>query len=172
MKTDVIKIRWEGPLPITQVLKKDNGGSKPHYNGNDYGLYQVYGKHILYGKGKEREALLYIGQATKQTFARRFKQHENDWIQYEPAGEGIKVYLGRLNSKKYTPRDKWKTWHRDVNIAEAILIYKYTPCYNSNLKWEFPDVLFNFKSMQLEHSGPKKHLRKFDNAPKDYKKEG
>ncbi len=43
--------------------------------GEDYGLYQIYGKHILCGK----DTLLYIGEATEQTFSTRFKQHQH-WL--------------------------------------------------------------------------------------------
>ena len=50
---------WEGPYLISQLkeLSDDN---------RDYGIYQVYGQHSLYGNS----ILLYIGQANEQTFGK------------------------------------------------------------------------------------------------------
>ena len=63
-----LSIEWSGPYSITQVRKEFNrGGSPPEYNGPDYGLYQIYGRHILGGDG----TLLYIGKAIQQTFSAR-----------------------------------------------------------------------------------------------------
>jgi len=162
-----IQIEWEGPLTLAQVKKKNDAGEEPKWDGDDYGLYQIYGKHILYGKGPKKEALLYIGQAVQQTFSQRFKQHE-EWIKEE--GKDIKIYLGRLNASNCSSDRDNKSWGWYVKVAEAILIYKYMPCYNSSLKWEYPDVRFPFKSVQIRHDGRRRHLKKNDNAPRDYKK--
>lgn len=80
---------WSGPFTRESVISGfTDGGRAPEYDGEDYGLYQIYGKHILCGS----DTLLYIGQATEQTFSRRFRQHER-WLAYE---EDISVYLGRV----------------------------------------------------------------------------
>ena len=52
----VVKIEWEGPFTIDQVLEL-NDKSK------DFGLYQIYGRHVIFGVG----SLLYIGK-TEDTF--------------------------------------------------------------------------------------------------------
>ena len=46
-----IKIEWDGPFSLKEVVEKmDDAGQPPDYEGKDYGLYQIYGKHILCGK--------------------------------------------------------------------------------------------------------------------------
>jgi hypothetical protein len=38
---------------------------------DDYGLYQIYAHHLVFGSG----ALVYIGKAQEQTFGVRIAQH-------------------------------------------------------------------------------------------------
>jgi len=58
-----IRIEWSGSFSLESVIEKmNNAGSLPDYEGEDYGLYQIYGKHILCGP----DTLLYIGEATEQ----------------------------------------------------------------------------------------------------------
>ena len=157
-----IKIEWVGPFSIEKVIKEmDRGGQDPDWDGEDYGLYQIYGKHILCGKG----TLLYIGQTTDQTFSTRFKQHKKDWLYNE---ENIKVYLGRVyNRKRHSKEDNWGSWKEDIEIAEKILIYKYSPNYN-NTNISNPPELAS-RNVQLIHKGKRHKLKLKDNAPKDYK---
>jgi hypothetical protein len=54
--------------------------------------FTKYGRHILRG----RDALLYVGEATQQTFAARFQQHQS-WLPHEGP---VRVYVGRM----YVPR--------------------------------------------------------------------
>ena len=82
--------------------------------------------------------------------------------------KGIKIYLGYLDDEKYTDKNDWYEWRWDVNVAEAILVYKYAPCYNSSLKGDYPK-LSPYKAVQLLHSGKKRRLQETDNAPKDYR---
>ena len=162
MRKHQIGIHWEGPLTVKDVIRNKNhaGTKRDNWAGKDYGIYQIYGRHILYG----RNALLYIGQAAFQTFSQRFKQH-TIWLKDE--WKGINVYLGRLEAEKYTDRNDWYAWRWDVDIAEAILVYKYTPCYNSALKGDYPKFS-PFKAVRLLHSGNKEKLNKIDKAPEDY----
>ena len=46
---------------------------------DDYGLYQVYGRHVVFGSG----SLLYVGRARDQTFGRRLQQHDAEWLREE-----------------------------------------------------------------------------------------
>jgi len=72
-----IKIEWCGPFSPEEVIKKmDDAGKLPDYGGEDYDLYQIYGKHILCGE----DTLLYIGKAVEKTFAIRFRRHKKCWI--------------------------------------------------------------------------------------------
>ncbi len=159
----IIKIDWEGPLGLSEVIKEKNDwGERPDYAGNDYGLYQIYGIHILCGKN----TLLYVGKAIDQTFSQRFKQHKKDWI----GNCKVKIYLGRIeDNATYSKIDDWKRWKRDVGIAEEIIIYKYTPNYNSSCIGDYPK-LFPYRKVKLVHIGNAGCLRKrLDSAPGDYK---
>ena len=74
-----IKIRWSGPFQPEEILKRFNdGGAPPQYDGHDYGLYQIYGTHILGGPN----TLLYVGRAIQQTFSSRFSAHQS-WLDGE-----------------------------------------------------------------------------------------
>ena len=81
---------WDGPYSAEQVVSAmDDAGYPPAYSGDDYGLYQTYGTHILCGP----DTLLYIGRATEQTFSARFRQHQL-WLRNE---DPVQVYLGRIS---------------------------------------------------------------------------
>ena len=100
-----ITINWEGPFTVDEVINNmKDSGKAPEY-GNDFGLYQIYGTHILCGK----DTLLYIGKSTGQCFSTRLKQHNRDWIINERDKKDIKVFIGRTyNPKRHSSRDKWE----------------------------------------------------------------
>ena len=97
-----LSIVWQGPYTPEQVVSELNdGGSPPGYDGGDYGLYQIYGKHVL----GDPDALLYIGEATQQTFSGRFTQHQI-WLVHEYP---VHIYVGRLYMpKRHTSHDNWR----------------------------------------------------------------
>lgn len=136
-RTHEIIVEWEGHLTLEETLKRNDGGKPQNsWDGRDYGIYQIYGPHILAGKN----ALLYIGQATDQTFSQRLRQHKKDLLLDEPLKD-LAIYLGRLKNKEhYIEKDNWATWYRDVIIAESILIYKYSPHYNSFGLTDYPKI--------------------------------
>jgi len=107
-----IHIFWEGPYSIAQLKTLDNESS-------DYGIYQVYGYHSLYGK----DVLLYIGKANRQTFYKRLKQE--DWDYYSDP-DNIKIYIGRIASKSIED----KNWEIKIDSAEKLLIYAHNPALN------------------------------------------
>jgi hypothetical protein len=156
-----IKISWDGPHKIAAVIEKmKNGGKSPDWNGDDYGVYQIYGKHIIYG----RNTLLYIGKATNQTFSTRIKQHKRWWLDKE---ENIEIYLGRIyNRRRHSPKDKWNSWMKDVKTTEEILLYKYSPNYNSTNIESPPKT--NPKKIILIHIRKKNRLKARDYAPEDF----
>ena len=49
---NVIEIEWEGPISVNDTIKL--------INDNDYGIYQIYGTHPVFGSN----TLLYIGKAS------------------------------------------------------------------------------------------------------------
>ena len=162
MELHEIVIEWEGPLSVQEVIaNKTDGGEEPEWDGNDYGLYQIYGKHILCGP----DTLLYVGKTTEQTFSDRINQHYHDFLKNE---EGIQVYLGRVfDSDRHSPRDNWRQWYRDIDIAERIMIYKYCPNYNSQGIGDRPPIN-DKRKIKLFHKGAKHRLEEVDIAPDDF----
>jgi GMC oxidoreductase len=80
-----IRIEWEGPYSVEEVINKMvDGGENPDWDGNDYGLYQIYGRHILCGKN----TLLYIGIAPEETFSQRFREHKI-WLDNDQDEEDV-----------------------------------------------------------------------------------
>lgn len=63
MDTKIVHIQWEGLFPPSEARKFCEEAT-------DYGVYQFYSSHAVYGKN----ALLYIGKASEQTFAKRIAQ--------------------------------------------------------------------------------------------------
>lgn len=156
-----LEVRWNGPFTIAEVIAAFNDeGLPPHYDGEDYGLYQIYGTHILAGP----ETLLYIGQATGQTFSRRFRQHR-EWLVHE---EGTSVFLGRMhNPDRHSAVDRWTTWLADVRLAECVLIYKYSPNYNS-ISVSDPPPLGSWNAVELRNKGERHKLHARDLVPRDW----
>jgi len=155
-----IKIQWLGPFNLKAVIERmDDAGKRPCFEGRDYGLYQIYGNHILCGT----DTMLYIGEATDQTFSARFSQHQKEWLRRE---KNTQIYLGRIyDPKRHHKKDKWDSWREDVKIAERILIYKYSPHYNNIGISDFPKLS---NPVCLIHVGKRHKLNKEDNAPKDF----
>ncbi|MBI3615031.1 MAG: hypothetical protein HY211_00770 [Candidatus Omnitrophica bacterium] len=122
-----VRIRWDGPIPVEDVLRLNDNND----NSDDYGLYQIYGQQIVYGSG----VLLYIGKAEAQTFGGRFRQHVKEWLNHE---EGVFVRIGRIASEDYAhePPD-WPDWKRLLADVEALEIYRHSPSYNSKSICEY-----------------------------------
>lgn len=148
--TNQIHIQWEGPFSYEQ-LKTLNGST-------DYGVYQIYGCHPVYGSG----VLLYIGKAAQQTFSTRLDQEW--WGVCNRDSGNIQVYVGRLsgtdipNPKKQGDLDKWD---KLIDLTEKLLIFAHHPASNSSNLNSFPKDaklmhIFNwgqFRSLMAEISG-------------------
>jgi hypothetical protein len=161
MKDYEITIEWDGPYKTEEVIKKKNdAGNGPLWDGADYGIYQIYGDHILSGKN----TLLYVGIATERTFSQRFKEHQ-DWIAEDQKEEDVSIYLGRIKDSQEYPTDE--LWTEDVKLIEKILIYKYSPNYSSRELATAPD-LSPREIVRLLHTGNRGRLEPIDNAPEDY----
>ncbi len=112
MKSErLIRISWDGPynLEETKKLKSEK----------DYGIYQIYGRHVVFG----RASLLYIGKAVKQSFGERLG--EQSWL-YDLSG--LEVYIGRIYEEDYKDDSDWEDI---VSQCETLLIYWHSPPYNS-----------------------------------------
>ena len=155
-----IKIEWSGPYELEEVISKfGDTGKAPDYDGSDYGLYQIYGEHVL----GDRNALLYIGKATEQTFSTRFKRHKH-WLKDE---DPTRIYLGRIyNGRRHVRKDNWETWKEDVSLAERVLIYTYSPHYNSSSITNRPK-LAPHKSVKIVNRGEMGRLSETNRARDD-----
>ena len=109
-----IHIEWAGPYRLDAVTSLTSP--------TDYGVYQIYGGHPVYGSS----ALLYIGLAAAQYFGQRIPQEEH-WLNNRDA-ERVEVYVGRLSGSK-TPDDD--TWTKHIRLAERLLIYAHSPPMNN-----------------------------------------
>lgn len=110
----VIHIDWEGPVALDDISKYDGA--------SDYGVYQAYGAHPIYGDN----VLLYIGRVVHQTFAQRMKQHGFAEWSHDPTR--VELYLGRFAGESFPGGDKW---NKQIESAEALLIFSHAPAWNS-----------------------------------------
>ena len=101
-----VRIEWEGTFSVDDVIASLN-------NKDDYGLYQIYGKHIIFGEN----SLLYIGM-TDKPFSERLKTHRSDSLWYDEEQGKVFIRIARV------PRAVLKD-------AEALEIYWHSPPYNS-----------------------------------------
>ena len=109
-----IHIEWKGPFLFQDALSKKSE--------QDYGIYQIYGWHPVYGG----DVLLYIGKADHQHFGVRLSQET--WWTTMPDAQRITVYLGRIAGIA-TPEDL--QWGQMISKAERLLIYAHAPAYNA-----------------------------------------
>ncbi len=109
-----IHIEWDGPCRLDEVSRLTGP--------TDYGVYQIYGGHPVYGNS----SLLYIGLAAAQQFGVRIQQ-EKQWLDNRDAGR-VEVYVGRISGSK-TPTDE--IWGQDIKLAERLLIFAHSPPHNT-----------------------------------------
>ncbi len=119
LKYTIIHISWEGPFTLDEACKELDDEKI------DYGVYQVYGRHPVYGSN----ALLYIGKASERTFSSRFKEHKDYWLGDDGRESNTRIYVGRLCGKQ-TPGNK--DWSKLIGIAEELLIFSHWPAGNSS----------------------------------------
>ena len=122
MEQYIIHIEWDGPYNLEQLQTLTNEVI-------DYGVYQIYGGHPVYGSN----VLLYIGKAELQTFGTRIRQE--NWNLNRDAGK-VQIYVGRLAGNK-TPSAK--VWAKEIDLVEKLLIYAHAPASNSKSIGSIPD---------------------------------
>lgn len=119
----VLQVMWEGPFPLTDLSFIMNEET-------DYGVYQIYGSHKVYGSG----VLLYIGKADYQTIGKRISQE--DWWNTNDYNN-LQIYAGRLIGE--TPAEE--QWSYEIDLVEKLLIYVHKPAYNSKNLVSIPEQL-------------------------------
>lgn len=121
-KEHLIQIDWDGPYKLTELPSLMNEET-------DYGIYQIYGNHPVYGK----DVLLYIGKADLQTFGKRIFQE--DWLNTNDSSN-TKIYIGRLHGQQNPSLDLWSL---EIDLAERLLIFVHKPAYNARSISSLPD---------------------------------
>lgn len=110
---EIINIKWEGPLKPEEAYEK---------NGRiDYGVYQYYGDHPVYGLN----VLLEIGADQEKTFGERLKEYE-----FEKWNEDIQIYLGRICIEKESVQPTAGQWNSMITRAGKLLNYACYPAFN------------------------------------------
>ncbi|WP_434401690.1 hypothetical protein M1Q06_03750 [Planococcus sp. 11815] len=125
----LIQIQWEGSYQLKDL---------PHLMNDktDYGVYQVYGTHPVYGN----DVLLYIGKADYQTLGKRIPQE--NWLCTNDSNNH-KIYIGRLHGSQPLNDEIWSKY---IDLAERLLIYSHKPAYNARSISSLPE-----KELQLIH---------------------
>lgn len=108
-----IHVDWEGPFTFEQAKELNSD--------QDFGLYQFYGEHPVYGAA----VLLYIGKAVKQTFGSRLKQH--NWQSWVPTP--VELYIGRICTESEISNNEWESL---IDLAEKIQIFSHSPAFNTS----------------------------------------
>ena len=120
----IINLVWKGPQPYGEVITQDDD--------TDYGVYQVYGIHPVYGA----DTLLYIGKANDNTFGARFRSADKLFMNdaNEPWGNNVnalRIHTGRIHLHGGERRPAEYMWSRWVTRAERLLIHAHSPAWNA-----------------------------------------
>jgi hypothetical protein len=117
MSENLIHVQWDGPYTYGDAKKL-----KDEYV--DYGVYQIYGSHPVYGS----DVLLYLGKAGKRTFGTRLS--EEYWWERTQDSKRLTIYVGRLHGfEKHPTNDEWL---EQITLVERYLIYAHAPASNSS----------------------------------------
>ena len=117
-----IHIFWEGPHSLDELVGLNDSNK-------DFGVYQVYGHHPLYGNS----VLLYIGLTIGQTFASRVPQEQ--WLN-RPDHGNTQIYVGRLAGKNKIAKDELEEL---IKRAEKLLIFAHRPAFNTQNTKSIPE---------------------------------
>lgn len=156
MQSQIIHIEWEGPFHLCDL---DAGALDD--SSRDYGLYQVYGAHTVYGS----DVLLYIGKADRQTFNTRLKQEKWD---LNKDAKSLSIFVGRVAGYQVPTNQSWSD---EITLAEKLLIFAHAPARNSQNIQDIPGLELKnihvlnwgcFRSLLPEVSGARWTLRYFD----------
>lgn len=118
----IINIKWEK----FDYDIEDYGKIEKLCTSSDYGVYQLYGVHAAYGKN----ALLYIGEASKQTFSKRLHKR---WSFIESCAFPHTLRVGRIvKSDESNDPLGWdeSRWMSMIHLCEKLLIQTHIPAFN------------------------------------------
>jgi hypothetical protein len=114
----IIHLLWREHQWSDDIYKKFNSSE-------DYGIYQIYGDHPVYGEN----LLLYIGKAQDQTYSMRLTQHFNGgFITESHIPKFTRLHLSYFCKTDGVNNDNWGEY---IGLVEKILINAHFPAYNS-----------------------------------------
>ena len=146
-----IKVWWEGPFSIEDIVKNKIDAKKYDNTADQKGLYQIYGFHPLYGS----DVLLYIGRTKDQHgFKSRLK---NRWqINNNLDSENVKIFLGCImdDAKALSEEEEVDS----IEKAEVLLINAMMPALNSS----------NIQSVGEKYADEKYIVKNFGNFKNIY----
>lgn len=120
-----IYVDWSGPYTYEDIIENNTekiNNKKFSVKPTDFGLYQIYGSHPIYGDN----VLIYIGKTEKE-FMKRLKGRSV--IEYNQDTYNIQIYLGKIY---YDDTFKHVNISDDISRAESLLIHYHAPARNSS----------------------------------------
>ena len=120
-----IYVDWSGPYTYEDVVNYNENKietKKFAVKPTDFGLYQIYGAHPIYGDN----VLIYIGK-TEQKFMERL--NGRSVIEYNQDRDNVQIYLGKIY---YDDALLHNDALEDISKAESLLIHYHAPAKNSS----------------------------------------
>jgi hypothetical protein len=108
-----------------------------HESEKDYGIYQIYGNHSVYGDN----SLLYIGKTKKQTYSKRINGHKDfDASQVSKFTKLHLSYFCKIDDLSEA------NWDEAIDLVETVFIRAHSPALNSQnvmgfLEKDTPNIL-------------------------------
>ncbi|MBM4296045.1 MAG: hypothetical protein FJ126_14245 [Deltaproteobacteria bacterium] len=124
MPFKTIFIEWDGPYSFDEL-------EELYDESCDFGLYQVYGVHPVYGE----ETLLFLDRTTDWVFGARLASEQPYW-DAEGDFHPLSIYVGRL-AGEMTPGGE--AWNREIEQAARLLIFAHAPVFNDRELGSPPD---------------------------------
>ncbi|MBM4275326.1 MAG: hypothetical protein FJ134_12825 [Deltaproteobacteria bacterium] len=124
MPSKTIFIEWDGPYDFDEWEELTDESC-------DYGLYQIYGVHPVYGE----ETLLYLDRTTDRPFGARLSDEQPYW-EAEGDFHPLSIYVGRLAGEMTPGGD---AWGREIDLATRLLIFAHAPVFNGRELGAAPD---------------------------------
>lgn len=120
-----IYIDWSGPYEYDDVISNNKEKISKYgftVKPDDFGLYQIYGSHPVYGSN----VLIYIGK-TEAMFMNRLKMRHV--LLNNEDFHNTQIYLGKIY---YDDTLEHTEIAEDISMAESLLIHYHTPAKNSS----------------------------------------
>jgi hypothetical protein len=124
MAEKMIYLEWDGPYSFDDLEELQDETC-------DYGIYQVYGMHPVYGA----EVLLFLGKTEDRTFGAQLTEEQPYW-EAESDFQPINIFVGRL-AGQVTPNGD--VWAREIDAAARLLAYAHLPVFNGRELGSAPD---------------------------------